>query len=83
MYPNSSQHFIEASVHNWINEEWTQGGYIAYGPGQISQYWGVFQEPVGRIYFAGEHTDTRYLGFMEGAIRSGVRVSEQIDKLGL
>ncbi|TMP38841.1 hypothetical protein CWB96_09625 [Pseudoalteromonas citrea] len=83
MYPNSSQYFVEASVHSWINDEWTQGGFLAYGPGQITKYWGVFQEPVGRIYFAGEHTDTRYLGFMEGAVRSGVRVSEQINELNL
>ncbi|BBN83642.1 hypothetical protein PA25_36270 [Pseudoalteromonas sp. A25] len=83
MYPGSSQHFIEAKAQNWLNEQWTQGGYLAYGPGQVSEYWKLFYNPVGRIYFAGEHTDTLYLGYMEGAVRSGVRAAEQIKELGL
>ncbi|NOU52316.1 NAD(P)-binding protein [Pseudoalteromonas sp. JBTF-M23] len=83
MYPGSSDYFIEAKAQNWLNEQWTQGGYLAYGPGQVSEYWKLFYAPVGRVYFAGEHTDTLYLGYMEGAVRSGVRVAEQIKALGL
>jgi len=78
LYPDSTQHFVEASVHDWINDDWTKGGFLAYGPGQITQYWGLFKDPVGRIYFAGEHTDDLYIGYMEGAVRSGVRVAKQI-----
>ncbi|WP_440056513.1 flavin monoamine oxidase family protein (plasmid) [Pseudoalteromonas sp. T1lg65] len=83
MYPGSSQYFVEAKAQNWLNEEWTKGGFLAYGPGQVTKYWDLFKAPVGRIYFAGEHTDTLYLGYMEGAVRSGVTVAEQIEKLGL
>ncbi|MDK2596184.1 flavin monoamine oxidase family protein [Pseudoalteromonas obscura] len=83
MYPGSGQYLVDAKVQNWVAEEWTQGGFIAYGPGQITKYWKLFQQPVGRIYFAGEHTDTLYLGFMEGAVRSGIRVSQQIKELNL
>jgi len=78
IYPDSTQYFVEASVHNWINDDWTKGAFLSYGPGQVTQYWGLFKEPVGRIYFAGEHTDDLYIGYMEGAVRSGVRVAEQI-----
>ncbi|CAH9049728.1 L-amino acid dehydrogenase [Pseudoalteromonas holothuriae] len=83
MYPGSSDYFIAAKAQNWINEAWTKGGYLAYGPGQVNEYWKLFEVPVGRIYFAGEHTDTLYLGYMEGAVRSGVRVAQQIKELGL
>ncbi|KZN34334.1 hypothetical protein N480_22280 [Pseudoalteromonas luteoviolacea S2607] len=78
MYPSSKSFLVDAKVQNWVAEPWTQGGFIAYGPGQITKYWKLFQQPVGRIYFAGEHTDTLYLGYMEGAVRSGIRVAEQI-----
>ncbi|CAM4245972.1 flavin monoamine oxidase family protein [Pseudoalteromonas byunsanensis] len=83
MYPGSSQYFVEAKSQSWLNEQWTKGGFLAYGPGQMSAYWDLFKQPVGRIYFAGEHTDTLYLGYMEGAVRSGVRVAKQISELKL
>ncbi|MCF6437245.1 FAD-dependent oxidoreductase [Pseudoalteromonas sp. MMG022] len=83
MYPGSSQYFIEAKSQDWLNEQWTKGGFLAYGPGQMSAYWALFKQPIGRIYFAGEHTDTLYLGYMEGAVRSGVRVAKQISELPL
>ncbi|OCQ21288.1 hypothetical protein A7985_11730 [Pseudoalteromonas luteoviolacea] len=81
MYPGSKSYLVDAKVQNWVAEPWTQGGFIAYGPGQITKYWKLFQQPVGRVYFAGEHTDTLYLGYMEGAVRSGIRVAEQIAEL--
>ncbi|KZN45959.1 flavin monoamine oxidase family protein [Pseudoalteromonas luteoviolacea] len=81
MYPGSKSYLVDANVQNWVAEPWTQGGFIAYGPGQITKYWKLFQQPVGRVYFAGEHTDTLYLGYMEGAVRSGIRVAEQIAEL--
>ncbi|TQF67903.1 flavin monoamine oxidase family protein [Pseudoalteromonas luteoviolacea] len=81
MYPGSKSFLVDAKVQNWVSEPWTQGGFVAYGPGQITKYWKLFQQPVGRVYFAGEHTDTLYLGYMEGAVRSGVRVAEQIAQL--
>jgi len=78
MYPESSRLFIKAEVQSWNRETWTQGGYTAYGPGQVTQFWGVFKQPFGKVYFAGEHTDNLYPGYLEGAVRSGQRVARQI-----
>lgn len=78
MYPESKNLFIKAEVQSWNRETWTQGGYTAYGPGQVTQFWGVFKKPFGKVYFAGEHTDNLYPGYLEGAIRSGKRVARQI-----
>ena len=78
MYPGSKQMFIKAEVQSWNRETWTQGGYTAYGPGQVTQFWGAFKKPFGKIYFAGEHTDNLYPGYLEGAVRSGKRVARQI-----
>ena len=32
----------------------------------------------GRLHFAGEHTCYAFTGYMEGALRSGLRVAEQL-----
>jgi monoamine oxidase len=39
--------------------------------------WPVLREPVGRVHFAGEHTET-LAGYMESAVRSGHRVAAAI-----
>jgi monoamine oxidase len=50
-------------------------------PGQISKYWRLWERPVQRITFAGEHTDALYPGTLEGALRSGQRAASQVQDL--
>lgn len=78
MYPGADELFVSANVHAWHRQEYTMGGYASYGPGQVVPFWNAFRQPHGKIYFAGEHTDDKYIAYMEGAVRSGVRVAEQI-----
>ncbi|NRB40215.1 MAG: FAD-dependent oxidoreductase [Pseudomonadales bacterium] len=78
MYPGSTQYLVDTSAHLWHRDPYTMGGFLAYAPGQMMKYWGVFLEPAGNVYFAGEHTDDEHIGFIEGAVRSGVRVAKQI-----
>ena len=59
----------------------TGGAYLAYGPGQISKFWRLWERPVQRITFAGEHTDALYPGTLEGALRSGQRAASQAQDL--
>ena len=65
----------ESIVTNWTNEPFTLGCYSAFSPGQITSIWPLFRQRYGRIILAGEHTDI-FAGFMEGAVRSGVRAAE-------
>ncbi|WP_284191997.1 flavin monoamine oxidase family protein [Vibrio zhanjiangensis] len=78
MYPGSSEYFEYASVHAWHNDPYAMGGFVAYGPKQMTRHWNAFLEPAGKIYFAGEHTAIDYVGYLEGAVRSGIRVANQI-----
>lgn len=77
LYPGVNAHFQTATSTAWPADPWVQGSYSAYGPGQLTSFWPAFQQPYGRLFFAGEHTD-RYIGYMEGAVRSGQRVAQQI-----
>jgi monoamine oxidase len=58
----------------WSGERYTGGTYSAYGVGQVAAFWRALRRPFGRVVLAGEHTDT-YWGYMEGAVRSGVRAA--------
>ena len=78
MYPGADELFVSANVHAWHREQYTMGGYAAYGPGQVVAYWNAFRQPHGKVYFAGEHVDDKYVAYMEGAVRSGLRVAEDI-----
>ncbi len=77
IYPGSQAEFETASVFRWDNLPHIGGAFTCYGPGQLSAFWAALRQPHGQIYFAGEHTDI-YWGYMEGAIRSGQRVAQQI-----
>jgi monoamine oxidase len=44
----------------------------------LTQYGRLLREPVGRIHWAGTETATTSFGAMDGAVRSGERVCEEI-----
>ena len=58
-------------------DPWSGGSYAAFGPGQVTRFWGLGQRPVGRIVLAGEHTSTRAQGYLEGAVESGERAASE------
>ncbi len=62
----------------WSNSPLNGGAYSAFAPGQVTDFWTALRRPYGRIHLAGEHTAT-LSGYMEGALRSGLRAARQID----
>ncbi|MFJ4345918.1 flavin monoamine oxidase family protein [Pseudomonas sp. NPDC089401] len=80
-YPQARGAFTGYEVKRYSVDAGTGGAYLAYGPGQISKYWRLWERPVQRIAFAGEHTDALYPGTLEGALRSGQRAAGQVQDL--
>lgn len=80
-YPQARGAFTGYEVKRYSTDAGTGGAYLAYGPGQISKYWRLWERPVQRIAFAGEHTDALYPGTLEGALRSGQRAASQVQDL--
>ncbi len=65
--------------HDWSAEVWTRGCYGAHiPPGVWTQYGHALRAPVGRIFWAGTETATRWMGYIDGAIESGLRASEEV-----
>jgi monoamine oxidase len=64
---------------NWAEEPWTRGCSLGHFPtGVLTQYGRCLREPVGRIHWAGTETATVSYGALDGAVRSGERVCEEI-----
>ena len=63
---------------SWEQEPWSRGGYSFFH----HQYRPALREwlarPFGRIFFAGEHTSLKWQGYMNGAVESGLRASEEL-----
>ena len=54
----------------WAQEPFSGGAWCCFAPGQVTAYWRALRTPAGRVHFAGEQA-SRFVGYMEGAIRSG------------
>ncbi|MNM97399.1 Pseudooxynicotine oxidase [compost metagenome] len=80
-YPKMRGAFDGYELRRYSTDVGTGGSYLAYGPGQISRFWRVWEKPVSRVVFAGEHTDALYPGTLEGALRSGKRAASQVRDL--
>jgi monoamine oxidase len=64
---------------DWSDEPYTRGCYGAHlPPGAWTQFGPALAEPVGRIHFAGTETADKWGGYIDGAIRSGERVANEI-----
>ncbi len=64
---------------NWTQETWTRGCPVGvYGPGTMTTYGDQIRRVEGRIHFAGTETSTYWNGYMEGAVRSGIRAAAEV-----
>lgn len=69
---------IASRVVRWEDDPWAQGGYAYFHPGFDPRWHRVLAQPFGRVLFAGEHTSTRWQGYMSGAIESGRRAAAEV-----
>jgi monoamine oxidase len=70
---------LEVIEVNWAEERWTRGCSLGHFPtGVLTQYGRRLREPVARIHWAGTETATVSYGAMDGAVRSGERVCQEI-----
>ena len=63
---------------DWAADPYTRGAYSARGPEWTAVTDELLAAPVGRVFYAGEHTAGEMSGLMEGALRSGERAAGQV-----
>jgi monoamine oxidase len=79
LFPGAPVYDVTASCRiDWTEEPGLGGSYVRFAAGQVRRFARPLREPWGRLVLAGEHTDD-FLGYLEGALRSGLRASRWVD----
>lgn len=64
---------------DWSAEEYTRGCYVGrMGPGAWTEFGPQLREPAGRVHWAGSETSVVWMGYMDGAVRSGRRAASEV-----
>lgn len=67
----------------WAADEWSRGCYGGFMPtGAWTSHGAALRAPIGRIHWAGAETSSRWAGYMEGAVRSGLRAAGEVIDAG-
>lgn len=64
-------------AHDWGTDPHSQGAWALRRPGQLTAQLPAIQQPHGRIAFATSDIASGWVGFVEGAVESGLRASDQ------
>ena len=72
-----SRKLVERTYSNDWGKSYAEGAYAHYAPGQMTRHAADIPKPIGRLHFAGEHTELVAPG-MEGALTSGRRAAREI-----
>ena len=70
---------IDYVDNDWLAEEWSRGCYVAHmAPGVMTTFGDALREPCGRVHWAGTETATKWQGYMDGALQSGIRAAGEV-----
>ena len=72
----NAREYIEG---RWTNDLWTRGDPVGFAPpGVLTGFGTALRAPLGRIHWAGTETAEYWIGYMEGAVRSGQRAAAEV-----
>jgi monoamine oxidase len=70
---------VDYFEQDWTKERWTRGCPVAHvAPGVLTKYGPWLRRSVGKVHFAGTETADYWLGYMDGAVRSGERAAREV-----
>jgi monoamine oxidase len=78
LYPGVAAATQAQGVANWPRDPYTGAGYSFPALGQLTAQRGRLQTGHPHLRFAGEHVSIGFVGFMEGALESGVAAARAI-----
>lgn len=77
-YPGAGKQLMDARFKNWPEDPFVRASYAFPAKGDITRWGPIFDRGVGNLHFAGEHTCYAFIGYMEGALQSGIRVANRL-----
>ncbi|KAJ8753614.1 hypothetical protein K2173_022855 [Erythroxylum novogranatense] len=67
-------------VPKWWSNKFFKGSYSNWPKGYSEKRYEQLREPIGPIYFTGEHTNARYLGYADAAYFAGIDTATDVIK---
>jgi monoamine oxidase len=78
-FGEQARHPIRYLEQDWSSEPWLRGGAASFfAPGLLSEYRYLFDQPIGRLHFAGTETGRAFWGNMEAALQTGRRAAGEV-----
>ena len=79
-YPGYRGQVVKTRYMDWPNDPWVMGSYSFPAPGQVTTVGPLMAQAHagGRLHLAGEHTCYKFVGYMEGALDSGIRIARRL-----
>jgi monoamine oxidase len=78
IFPGIGAARTSATFFDWPDNKWTRGGYSFPAPGELTTLGPRLARGHGRIQFAGEHMCPAFIGYMEGALQSGIAAANRV-----
>lgn len=78
LYPGYSANWQRARFMDWPRQQWTMASYSFPAPGEVTRVGPLLRKGHGHVHFAGEHTCYKFVGYMEGALNSGVALAGRL-----
>ncbi|MFO0839736.1 MAG: NAD(P)/FAD-dependent oxidoreductase [Phycisphaerae bacterium] len=78
MYPAFAENFVASRFMDWPAEPLTGASYSFPAPGEVTTVGPLLRKGLGKVHFAGEHCCYKFVGYMEGALNSGVALAKRL-----
>jgi len=79
-YPGFKANLVQSRYMDWPKEPWAGASYSFPAPGQVTTVGPLMAQAHlgGKLHLAGEHTCYKFVGYMEGALNSGVSLAQRL-----
>ncbi|KAI1820227.1 Sec1-like protein [Xylaria intraflava] len=71
-------HPVHSIVTRWGSDRFARGSYSSAGPNMCIDDYQTMAQPVGNLFFAGEHTTNTHPATVHGAYLSGLRAASEV-----
>ena len=71
---------VDSIGHDWVSDEFSQQTWPMLKPNQLTRYLRELQRPEDSVFLAGSDYANGWMGFIDGAIESGLQVSREVNE---
>ena len=71
---------VDSIGHDWVSDEFSQQTWPMLKPNQLTRYLRELQRPEDSVFLAGSDYANGWMGFIDGAIESGLKVSREVNE---